>query len=193
MQQTVLARKNVHESAVVLDARDLAVVDLADFRLGGDFLDPGDRGILGFLVFGVDAHRTVVFDIDRGACLFHDALDGRATLADDVADLLRMYLEGHHCRRVIRQGLARDGDDLVHLAQNVQPRGERLLQRGFHDLLGDAVDLDVHLQRGDAVAGARNLEVHVAEMILVAKYVGEHRKTVSVLHQSHGNARDRRP
>ena len=41
-----------------------------------------------------------------------------------------------------------------------------------HDLLGDAGDLDVHLQRGDAALGAGDLEVHVAEMILVAEDVG---------------------
>ena len=38
----------------------------------------------------------------------------------------------------------------------------------------DALDLDVHLQRGDAVAGAGDLEIHVAEVILVAEDVGEH-------------------
>ena len=39
--------------------------------------------------------------------------------------------------------------------------------------VGDAGDLDVHLQRGDAVRGAGDLEVHVAEMVLVAEDVGE--------------------
>ena len=34
---------------------------------------------------------------------------------------------------------------------------------------GHAGDLDVHLQRSDAFAGARDLEVHIAEMVLVAE------------------------
>ena len=38
---------------------------------------------------------------------------------------------------------------------------------------GDAADLDVHLQGGDALGGAGDLEVHVAEVILVAEDVGE--------------------
>ena len=41
--------------------------------------------------------------------------------------------------------------------------------------------------------GTRDLEIHVAEMVLVAEDVGQHRETVAVLHQSHGNARDRCP
>jgi hypothetical protein len=35
------------------------------------------------------------------------------------------------------------------------------------------VDLDVHLERGDAVGCAGDLEVHVAEVIFVAKDVGQ--------------------
>ena len=67
------------------------------------------------------------------------------------------------------------GSALRHLAEDVQaavlaPGRGRLP----HDLLGDALDLDVHLQRGDAFRGAGDLEVHVAEMILVAEDVGEH-------------------
>jgi hypothetical protein len=65
------------------------------------------------------------------------------------------------------------GQRLGHLAQDVHPAGLGLLQRLFHDLGRDARDLDVHLQRGDAVLGARDLEVHVAEVILVAKDVGQ--------------------
>ena len=56
--------------------------------------------------------------------------------------------------------------------------------------LRDALDLDVHLQRGDAAVGARDLEVHVAEVVLVAEDVGEHREAPAVLDEAHGDARD---
>src|SRR3989449_10400296 len=64
------------------------------------------------------------------------------------------------------------------------------LFRSLHDLLGDALDLDVHLQRGDAALGARHLEVHVAEVILVAQDVGEHGEALAFLDQSHGDPRN---
>ena len=52
-------------------------------------------------------------------------------------------------------------------------------------------DLDVHLQRGDAVRCAGDLEVHVAEVILVAEDVADHREVLAFEDQAHGDARDR--
>ena len=40
--------------------------------------------------------------------------------------------------------------------------------------------------------GAGDLEVHVAEVILVAEDVGEHREALAFLDQAHGDAGDRR-
>ena len=80
---------------------------------------------------------------------------------------------------------------LRHFAEDVQAAVLGLAERDLHDLFGDAVDLDVHLQRGDAVGGAGHLEVHVAEMILVAEDVGEHREALAFLDQAHGDAGDR--
>ena len=62
----------------------------------------------------------------------------------------------------------------------------------LHDLAGDAGDLDVHLERGDALAGAGDLEVHVAVVVLLAGDVGEHRERVVLLDQAHGDAGHRR-
>ncbi len=67
-----------------------------------------------------------------------------------------------------------------------------LHQRNIHDLFGDALDLDIHLQRGDALLCTGYLEIHVAKVIFVAQDVGEHRKTVAFLDQTHRNARDMR-
>src|SRR5574338_640964 len=69
---------------------------------------------------------------------------------------------------------SRGRNDLGHLAEDVHAALVRLRQRGAHDFFGDAVDLDIHLQRGNAIAGAGHLEVHVAEVILVAHDVGQH-------------------
>ena len=41
--------------------------------------------------------------------------------------------------------------------------------------IGDAADLDVHLQRSDTLGRAGHLEVHVAVRILLAGDVGEDR------------------
>ena len=68
-----------------------------------------------------------------------------------------------------------------------------LRQCRLHDLRRDARDLDVHLQRGDALLGARDLEVHVAEVILVAQNIGQHRVFATVFEdQAHGDTGDGR-
>ena len=57
----------------------------------------------------------------------------------------------------------------------------------MHDFLGDAGDLDVHLQRGDAGSSTRHLEIHIAEVIFIAQNIGQHGKTVAFLDQPHGD------
>ena len=69
----------------------------------------------------------------------------------------------------------------------------RLLERRAHDLLRDAGDLDVHLERGDALARAGDLEVHVAEVVLGALDVGEDDVVVALLDEAHRDAGDRAP
>ena len=76
------------------------------------------------------------------------------------------------------------------MREDVHAAFARLRQRDRHDLLGDALDLDVHLQRGDAAVGAGDLEVHVAEVILVAEDVGQHGEAVAFLDEAHRDAGD---
>ncbi len=137
-----------------------------------------------------DGDRTVVLDVDLRAGGFGDLANRRTALADHVADPLGVDLHRVHARREIRQLLAGAAHGLAHLAEDVQAAFARLRERDLHDLLGDALDLDVHLQRGDAGGGAGHLEVHVAEVILVAEDVGQHREAVAVLDQAHRDAGD---
>ena len=80
---------------------------------------------------------------------------------------------------------------LGHFAEDVGAAFLGLGEGDLHDLLGDAGDLDVHLQRGDALGRAGDLEVHVAEVILVAEDVADHREVLAFEDQAHGDARDR--
>src|SRR3954467_15171783 len=57
-------------------------------------------------------------------------------------------------------------DRLRHLAEDRDARVLRLRERTLHDLATDVRDLDVHLERGDAVPRAGDLEVHVAQVVL---------------------------
>src|SRR5690606_33576890 len=123
-------------------------------------------------VGGADVDGAVVLDGDVGARVLLDLVDHLALGADDLADLVHGDLHGDDPRGV-RGHLVRDVDGLAHHVEDVQPRVAGLVQgRGEHGG-GDAVQLGVELQGGDELAGAGDLEVHVAEGVLRTEDVGE--------------------
>ena len=74
----------------------------------------------------------------------------------------------------------------------MQPTLAGLVERLLHDFGRNTVDLDIHLQRGDAIVGAGDLEIHIAEVILVTENIGQYREIVAFLDQAHRDTRDRR-
>src|SRR5207253_4283835 len=89
-----------------------------------------------------------------------DAADDLAARADDLANLLGPDLDRHEPRCVGRELRAWLLDGLAHLSQHDQARLARLVQGRPHDVDRDAGDLDVHLERGDALLRTGDLEVH---------------------------------
>ena len=79
-----------------------------------------------------------------------------------------------------------------HLAEDLEAGLAGLVERRPDDLGADAVDLQVELDAGDAVLRAGDLEVHVAEVVLVADDVGEQDPLrVGFLDQADRDAGDR--
>src|ERR1700677_332419 len=192
VHQTVPPGENGHERAEVHQPGDPALVHAPHFHVGGDQLDPALRLAAGRSLHGGDLHGAVILDVDGGSGLLGNLADHRAALADDVADLLRIDLQGNDGRRPFGHVFARLGENLVHLAEDMQPSGAGLIERHLHDLARNARDLDVHLQGRDAVVRAGDLEIHVAQVILIAEDVRQHLEAVALFHQTHGDARHRR-
>ena len=109
--------------------------------------------------------------------------------ADDLADLVGVDLHLDHLRRGLGQLLARLCQSLEHdLVEDLQAGltgdGEGVL----HDLVLETVVLEVHLDGGDALAGAGHLEVHLAVEVFHALDVDEGGEVVAVLDQAAGDA-----
>src|SRR4051794_7255964 len=170
-----------------LRAREL----VADLDLLGHRADALDQRVALRAGDGVDEHLALVVDVDLGLVLLLERADRLAALADQQADLLRIDLDRADPRGELGELLARGVDRLGHLAQDELATLLGLGQGLAHDLERDARDLDVHLQRGDAVRGAGDLEVHVAQVVLDAGDVGQDRVVVALLDQAHGDAGDR--
>ena len=88
--------------------------------------------------------------------------------------------------------MARLSDDrLDDLVQDVQTALAALFKGLGDDVVGQAVDLDVHLDGGDALAGAADLEVHVAVEVLDALNVQHGHPAVALGDEAAGDAGDR--
>ena len=192
MHQTILARQDVNKGTEVHDALNATAVDSAYFDFRSDFHHPLHRSIGRILIVGIDLHVAIVIQIDGSTGLVTDGADSGTALADNVADLLRVDLDGRDARRAAGKLFARRRDNLGHLTQDVQTCCIGLIQRNFHDLVGDALNLDVHLQSSDTVRGTRNFKVHIAEVILITQNIGQNRELVAFLDQTHGDTGHRR-
>ena len=90
-------------------------------------------------------------------------------------------------RSVVGNLRASRGESFIHDVENLQARLAGLSQGFAHHGDADAADLDVHLQRGDSLAGTGNLEIHVAVMIFGTGDVGEDGVLIAFHHQAHGD------
>src|SRR5579862_53290 len=192
VEQAVGALLQLDESTELRRLRDLAGVRVPHLRLLRDALDRSDRTRRLFAVGRVDEDRPVLLDVDLDVVLRLETADRLAALADDETDLLRVDLDRRDARRVRGQLAAGLRDDLEHLVEDEVARPLRLLERVPHDLLRNARDLDVHLERGDAVTRSGDLEVHVTEVVLGALDVGQDHVVVALFDEAHRNAADRR-
>src|SRR4051812_27695199 len=155
VQQAVGALRELDERAERGRLDDLRVRELvADLDVLEHRRDPVGELLAELPVGGVDEHLTVVVDVDLGLELLRQATDRLTALADRHADLGRVDLQRDDARRVGAELRARRVDHGGHLAQDVQAGLLGLRERVAQDVERDARDLDVHLQRGDAVRSA---------------------------------------
>src|SRR3954449_13162030 len=190
-QQAVGALRELDERPERGRLDDLAGVLVADLDLLGHRADALGERVAQLAAARVDQDLALVVDVDLGLELVLQGADGLAALADEQADLVRVDLDREDPRRVGRELRARAGDRLVHLLQDREARLLGLRERVAQNLERDARDLDVHLEGGDAVLGAGDLEVHVAEVVLHARDVGEDGVVVALLDEAHRDAGDR--
>ena len=188
MQQAVFARQQIDQGTKVKDLGDGAFIDLANFHFSRD-LGNAALGLFGFgAIGGGNGDRAILIDVDLGTGFFGQSADHRPTLANHVADFFRVDLHGEEFGRKVAHLGACLAHGLLHLAQNMDTGLFGLGQSDLHDFLGNALNFDVHLQGGDALGAAGDLEVHVAQVVLVTQNVGQDGKAIAFFDQTHGDA-----
>ena len=127
------------------------------------------------IAVGSDADRAVLLDVDLGARFGNDGVDDLPLLAHNVANLLGIDPEGNDAGRILGKLGRNFGNAFQHFAENELSALVRLLDRGVHDLFGNALDLDIHLNGGDALLRTSDFEVHIAEEVF---------KTLNIRHDA---------
>src|ERR1700722_6344083 len=185
VQETIGALGELDESAERGRLDDLSDVLVANLDLLHHHPHALHERVAELTVGRVDQHLAVVVDVDLRFELVGQAADRFAALADQQADLRRIDLDRLDPRSELAELLARGLDDVGHLAEDERARLFGLRKSVAQNVEGDARDLDVHLQRGDAALGAGDLEVHVAEVILDTRDVGQDDVVIALLDQPH--------
>src|SRR4051794_27861325 len=172
VQQAVLAREEGDEGTEVRRLHHRAEVALADLGHGrvGDRVDSGARRLGRLAIGGTDVDGAVVLDRQAGAGVVLDLVDHLALGADDLPDLVDRHLDDDDPWRVERHLLG-GVDRLGHHLEDRQSGVLGLVQRLAEHLGRNPVELGVELERGDELAGAGDLEVHVTEGVLGAEDV----------------------
>src|SRR5579871_2354054 len=121
VQQPVRAREQFHKRSELRQPHHLAQVNLAHLGHSGDVADNFQRPLQSIRVGRRHAHLAGVIHVDLGARLLHDPANRRATLADQVADLVRGNHDRLDARRVLRLLHARTAQFRIHLVQKEEP------------------------------------------------------------------------
>ena len=170
------------------------MVGLAYFGNGYDGLDAVQCAVEGVLVDTENVHDTLVVhlrDGDGRVGGLLDVLDHLSARADNRTDHILRNDDLYDARYAGLVVLTRLGDALGDLAEDVHAAFAGLLQRGGQHLVGESVDLDIHLRGGDTVGGARHLEIHVAQVVLIAQNIRQHGPPAAcgIRDQTHGDTR----
>src|SRR5579859_247540 len=188
VEEAVGAGEELDECAKLRQANDFAEIGFADFGGGGDVADHLQGRIAAGAAGGEDMHGTVFEDIDFDAGGLDNGLDFLAARTDEVADLVLRNLQLEEARGVGGNFRARLAERLLHGVQDLQTGFLRLREGFAHHGDADAENLDVHLERGDSCASARDFEVHVAVVIFGAGDICEDRILLVITNdEAHGD------
>src|SRR6266849_8206313 len=190
VQKAVGAGEKFDEGPELREANDFAEIGLADFGASGDIANHLQGRVAAGSTGGEDMHGAVFEDVDLDAGGFDDGPDLLAPRPDEVADFVLRDFQLEEARGVGGNRGAPLAERFLHGVQDLETSFLRLREGFAHHGDGDAKDLDVHLQRGNARASAGNFEVHVAVVVFGSGDVREDGIFLVVTDdEAHGDAR----
>ena len=141
-----------------------------------------------------DTGATITIDeIDGGGPrVFLHLLDNLSARANDSANELLGNIELLDARNLRLQFRTRLSNSVGDAVQNVLTTGFGLHQGLLQNIERQTVTLDIHLGSSQTILRTSGLEVHIAQVVLIAEDIGEHGILVftGVLDETHGDSAD---
>ena len=196
VKQTVLTRQELHEAAIRHHRTNGTVISLTNLRNGNDSLDLRHSSFDGSTVWSRNLHlaHTVLFiDGDDSLSVFLHLLNHLTARTDDSTDELLRNDDLLNAWYVWLQFWTRFRNRLHHLTHDVLTTSLCLHERLFENLIRKTVALDIHLSGSQTILRTCCLEVHVAEVVLIAKDIRKDSVLILtwVLDKTHGNTSHR--
>ncbi len=178
MQQPVAAGHKFNKCTKVENRTHSAVVDFSFLRLSHDGLDFSKGGFNAFLIFrsdldAADSKGLIFINGDGCAGLLLNTLNNLALGTYHRTYHLLRNLDCHETRNMRLIVFTSLGDGVVYYPENVHASVASLIEGFLKHFITQTIALDVHLGCCDTFIRARDLKVHIAEMILVTENVGQ--------------------
>ena len=177
MEQTILARHDLHEATIRHHRTDSSVVNLANLRNGNDSADLADGLVDAILVRSTYlnlTHAVGLVDGYRSTRLLLNLLDNLSARADYGSDELLRNIECLDAWHLWLQFGTWLSDSVGELAQDVLATFLGLHKSLLKDVEAQSVTLDIHLCGSQSVLRTSGLEVHVAQVVLVAEDIAQY-------------------
>ncbi|CCZ19729.1 putative uncharacterized protein [Candidatus Apopatosoma intestinale] len=163
MDKTFLSGSNLNKSADGDNPCYGAVVAATLYRLEYDGIDDSLGILCGLLVNCENINRAVILDINLSACLGNNLLDYLAAGTDDIANLIGIYLHCYHLGSILAHFLSGSGNSLEdNFIYDIISALVSLCESLPDYFRCKTVNLQIHLNGGDTLVCAGNLEVHIA-------------------------------
>ena len=188
MNKSLFAGGYFNKRAEVHKAGNNALVDSADLGVIGYCLNHVESALSVVNVDSGDEYGSVLLNVDLAVALCADLLDNLALLADDIADLLGVDLGGEHLGSILGELFSGLGDNGQHnFIEDVAACLVGLVKSLADNSGGQTVYFKIHLDSGDALLRAGDLEVHVAEEVLETLDINHGHEAVALGNKAAGD------
>ena len=182
------AGSDFNKSTEAHESCDNTLVNSTDFGIVCDGVDD-IKCLLGIVeIGGGNEYGTVVFDVDLDVAFCADLLDDLALLTDDITDLFNVDLGGEHLGSILGKFCSGFCDAGKHdFVKDLAACNIGLFECFLDDFGSQTVHLGIHLDGGDTLLGAADLEVHIAEEVFKTLNVNHGHETVAFGNKTAGD------